>query len=156
MVNKAWRSRQVRANCLVSDIVTISDEAYAMVVSGSNLLYWILKIKAKNEQSTKATALAENDGDEENEDDKDDENDKASEKVDAEAYFKLHLELTELKTNDDTADDWKSWDYAFKTYIAVSENPVEITTITTNSKKAASSSKQIPRGIVFEKWADSM
>jgi hypothetical protein len=45
---------------------------------------------------------AEDNGEEEDEDDKEDENDKASEKVDAEAYFKLHLELTELKTNDDT------------------------------------------------------
>jgi hypothetical protein len=59
-VNRKWSDKMVKSNRLVSDCVTVSDKAFAVLIAKENLNYWIAKGMTKGVQhgNTKYSAVA--------------------------------------------------------------------------------------------------
>jgi hypothetical protein len=59
-VNWKWSDKMVKSNRLVSDCITVSDEAFAILIAKENLNYWIAKWMTKGVQhdNTKYSAVA--------------------------------------------------------------------------------------------------
>jgi hypothetical protein len=114
-VNRQWKSSMSRSNTNVSDIVTVSDEAYAMMVSQLDILTWIEKgfSQAKEGDMEKADALCQKNGHVDGEDDEDGSSNDLRAK-----YERLYRDLLEKKKTD--IDAWLSWDKGYKERISVS------------------------------------
>lgn len=46
-VNKNWKNKIVRANTLMSDVCSVSDEAFAYQVARTNIFFWMKKIHTR-------------------------------------------------------------------------------------------------------------
>jgi hypothetical protein len=130
---KKWKNKLVRANALLREVVTVSDEAYAMLVSKNNMAKWIQRLSssdAKVKNKRKRNDEDENEEDAGNrktvndEDNDDDGNghgdtqgdiDDSNDYKDTEAYYDLFEVVKERR---DTIEG-KSWDAAFKDSVSV-------------------------------------
>jgi hypothetical protein len=121
---KKWKNKLVRANALLREVVTVSDEAYAMLVSKNNMAKWIQRLSssdAKVKNKRKRNDEDENEEDAENRktgnDDGDTQRDidDSNDYKDTEAYYDLFEVVKERR---DTIEG-KSWDAAFKDSVSV-------------------------------------
>jgi hypothetical protein len=168
VAKKAWKSNLVRANSLLSDTVSISDEAYAILVCKSNLPQWISKLfsSKNNKDRFKKVRREDNDGIDEsgNKDDEDDEDqqpeidDSMDSMDDIDLYYKLFERIRESRG---TAEG-KSWDLAFKERCGVtlerSRRLAAEDEEQGNKRKAGRSSSgngENRRTIVVEKWFEA-
>jgi hypothetical protein len=97
----------------VSDIVTVSDEAYAMIVSQLDMLSWIEKGNKQGEVQKEDSLNPKRN--ERNVDAEDDEESNSNLQA---KYEKTYHELMERKKNDIEA--WLSWDKGYKEKISLS------------------------------------
>jgi hypothetical protein len=102
-----------KSNMNVSDIVTVSDEAYAMIVSQLDMLSWIDKGNKQGEVQKDDSLNPKRN--ERNVDVEDDEESNSNLQA---KYEKLYHELMERKKNDIEA--WLSWDRGYKEKISLS------------------------------------
>jgi hypothetical protein len=104
----------------VSDIVTVSDEAYAMIVSQLDMLSWIEKANSQSKQQGESQKeqdtlpLRRNDrSPTDADDDEEDRNSNLQGK-----YEKTFNDLIERKKND--AEAWLSWDRGYRDKVSLS------------------------------------
>jgi hypothetical protein len=126
-VNKNWKNRIARSNSLMSSVCSISDEAFAITVSNSNLYEWIKKPKKSNINSNNQNCNVNNDEESEKQENEgalneDGEIRLISEQIDIgkisrNDYYKMFYLLQTRKNNNE--EDYISWDKGYKDHISV-------------------------------------
>jgi hypothetical protein len=114
-VSKNWKNSLIRSNTVMSEICTVSDEAFASTVLDTDLLHWIKKrtpskgvannrtdvTNARNEEDVTLTA-----------------EEAAAGKIKSKKYYSMYETLQKLKQ--DNPSDWNSWDLGYQRKISVS------------------------------------
>jgi hypothetical protein len=160
VARKKWKSSLIRANALLSDVVTISDETYAILVSKQNMAKWILKLGSTDpKQTTKRRRNDESDSfprtvtnydvGQEGAVELDDSNDYK----DTKEYYDL-FEIIKQRREDESG---KSWDDAFRenVSIAMHENlQDDIYTARQQQNNEGNESLPNQRKLVVEEWVE--
>jgi hypothetical protein len=63
-VNKNWRTKAIRANSYLSDVCTVSDEAYAYQVARTNMHFWMKKMYYRDSCKIHTRKVAESEWEE--------------------------------------------------------------------------------------------
>lgn len=157
-VNKNWKNSMLRSNTLMSEVCTLSDEAFARTVLETDLLYWIKKKKplagavSNLDESINVGTI-----------NKEDESllsaaEVAAAKINSKKYYSIYEMLRSLKHGDGNSSDiWNSWDIGYQEKIRVSISSPKrrrsssrgLKSVTSPSDGASISS---PGVVILEEW----
>jgi hypothetical protein len=123
-VNSNWKDVRVRSNKLLSEHITTSDEAYAILISSMTMDYWVSSTKGSTGQKRKSVATIAND-----EDGNEDEETNAGGSVGGvgsgenpkviERYYDLYESIQEKRSKE---DEGISWEIGYRDAITMSNN----------------------------------
>ena len=171
-VNRSWSEKMTKANKHVSEVITVSDKAYAILISKSNLMSWILKGSSKSDKANSpfvacvSTAKSNNDDDFHGENGNDNDDNEATNEDDentAEDAREFHKLCSHIK-NMRATDEYLSWDQGYKDAIAhaisdsKSKNSTSSGTISSKSgfslgqPKSDDQDDEEPKFVVCEEW----
>jgi hypothetical protein len=125
-VNQSWSNKMIKSNKHVSEFITVSDEAYAILVSKSNLMSWITRGSSKSGKTNSpslacvSTANSTNDDDSNDENGNEiDDNEATNEEDDntAEDVKEFHKLCSHIK-NMRAMDEYLTWDQGYQDAVA--------------------------------------
>lgn len=179
-VNKQWNCKMTQANKLVSEVCTVSDEAFALQIGKTQMAFWISKYVSKEEGledvirslpkeplpfsesfDEASVALADNlEADkqgEENQEEEDDDDEDNNEDEGNKSYDKIlssgyYALYDELHTfKTESFDDWKTWDEGYKAHLR-SLHPKTISMSGNTNNDDEDTAMVEPINHVIEQW----
>jgi hypothetical protein len=123
-VNSGWKDSRVRSNKMLSEHITTSDEAYAVLISSMEMDYWVSSAKGSTGQKRKSVATIAND-----EDGNEDEETNAGGSVGGvgsgenpkviDRYYDLYESIQSKRSKE---DEGISWEIGYRDAITMSNN----------------------------------
>jgi hypothetical protein len=130
-----WKSSRARCNNKLSDYITVSDEAYAMLISSKQMEFWVTQKKTGNKgRKRKSVAVAvasskqeDNEDEEVNDGGGVDDSTTAESQMDANNYYDFYAKIQKKRKSE---DEGKSWEIGFMDDISVAKSARSISSAT--------------------------
>lgn len=118
-INVSWKKDETKSNKLLSEIVNVSDEAYALHVSANKMDFWVNEAKS-GKKGKKRKPVAANATKQDNNDEEDRENLRLNPEYqsDIDNYYDWFEKITEKRK---TEDEGSSWEIGYKNSITISK-----------------------------------